>query len=62
MGRTCSEGAEGNIFIMWGGQVTGSLIEMGTEEFYAFITMRISFMSHVTCLGELGKVYNVLVC
>lgn len=55
------------IFLLWG-QITASLIKMGTEEFCSlqivphFIRMRISFMSHVACLGELGKAYNVLVC
>jgi hypothetical protein len=50
-----------------GGQVTGSLMKMRTEEFHVlqivphFIRMRISFMSHVACMGELGKGYNILV-
>lgn len=50
-----------------GGQVTGSLMKMCTEEFNAlqivphFIRMRISFVSHVAWMGKLGKAYNVLV-
>lgn len=48
-------------------QVTGSLTKMRTEGFLAlhivphFIRMNISFMSHVTCMGELEKLYKVLV-
>ena len=71
MGRTCSKAVENSvlrgIFSLWG-QVTVSVIKMVTEEFCAlhivphFIRMRISFMSHVTCMGGLGKAYNVLVC
>ena len=42
-------------------------MKMRTEEFHALhivqhcIRMRISFMSHVACMGKLGKAYTVLV-
>ena len=49
------------------GQVTGNLMKICTEEFHALhivphcIRVRISFMSHVACMGELGKAYKVVV-
>jgi hypothetical protein len=71
VGRTCSKGVENSvlrgIFLLWV-QVSVSLIKMVAEKFCVlqivphFIKMRISFMSHVTCMGGLGKAYNVLVC
>jgi hypothetical protein len=42
-------------------------MKVRTEELHAlhilphFIRMRISFMSHVACMGDLGKAYKVLV-
>jgi hypothetical protein len=42
-------------------------MKVHTEEFHAlhivphFIRMRISFMSHVACVGDLGKAYKVVV-
>ena len=72
VGRTCNESIEDRvlrrIFLMFGGQVTGNLIQIFTEGFRVllivpnFIWMRISFISHVTCIGELGMLYNVLIC
>ena len=71
MGRTCSKGVENSvlrgIFLLWV-QVSVSLLKMVTGMFCVlqivpyFIKMRITFMSHVTCMGGLGKAYNVLVC
>ena len=66
--RVLRTGCWGEYFNLGGGgQVTGRLIKMRTEEFHAleivphFIGMRISFMNHVACMGELWKACNILV-
>jgi hypothetical protein len=50
-----------------GGQVTGNLMKVRMEEFHAlhivphFIRMWISFLSHVACVGDVGKAHKVVV-
>jgi hypothetical protein len=72
VGRTFSEGVEDRVLrrifnLEGGGQVTGSLMKICTEEFHALhivphcTRMRISFTGHVACVGELGKAYKVVV-